>query len=80
MMGFPFKEAKMNNFFQSWAFWFLLGCFVVAVIAFILWVICAAGSKRSRAKEENEKERRQRYFSSKQMVSDVEDILGRKVR
>ena len=42
----------MNNFYQSWAFWFLLGCFAVAVIVFILWVICAAGSKGSRAEEE----------------------------
>ena len=41
----------MTEFFHSQAFAFIIGCFVVAVIAFILWVICAAGSKRSRAEE-----------------------------
>jgi len=79
----------MPEFTQSWAFWFIIGCFAVAVIVFILWIICAASGRASRMEErisdeaiyeaeERERKRRDDYLSSKQMVSDVEDILGRK--
>ena len=41
----------MPEFTQSWAFWFIIGCFAVAVIVFILWIICAASGKGSRMEE-----------------------------
>ena len=66
----------MNSFFQSWAFWFIIGCFVGGAIGFIGAAILAASSRASRAEEEWEKKRK--YFSSKKVMADLEDILGRK--
>jgi len=69
--------------FHSHAFWFIIGCFVGGAIGFIGAAILAASGRDSRAEETYEAMKRQAmrrgdYFSSKQMVSDVEDILGRK--
>ena len=66
----------MNNFFQSWAFWFLIGCFVGGAIGFIGAAILAASSRASRAEEEWEARRKK--FASDDMTKQVEDILGRK--
>ena len=46
------------NFFQSWAFAFIAGCFVGGLIVFIVTIIVAAGSRRSRAEERIEATRR----------------------
>ena len=35
---------------STWQFW--VGFVVAFILVFIVWVICAAGSKRSRAEEE----------------------------
>ena len=45
-----------TNFFQSWAFWFLVGIVVGFVAGFILAIILAASSKASRMEEELDKE------------------------
>lgn len=42
----------MANFFHSWAFWFIIGCFVGGTVGFITAALCAASSKRSRAEDE----------------------------
>ena len=63
---------EMNGIFHSHSFWFLIGFF----LGFIGAIIFVAVGRASRAEEERKK--RQKYLSSKQMVSDVEDILGRK--
>lgn len=66
----------MNNFFQSYALWFLIGCFVGGAIGFIGAAILAASSRASRAEEEWEARRKK--FASDDMTKQVEDILGRK--
>ena len=79
----------MPEFTQSWAFTFIIGVISFAA-GFALAIIIASGSRRSRAEErisgeaiheaaKREEQRRGDYLSSKQMVFDVEDILGRKV-
>lgn len=57
-------------------FWIglIVGIFIGAIIGFFVAALCAVSGRASRAEEE-----RGDYFSSKQMVSDVEDILGKKV-
>jgi len=80
----------MTEFFHSQAFAFILGCFVGGLIGFIGAVILAASGKASRMEErisdeaiheatKREEKRTGDYLRSKQMVSDVEDIMGRKV-
>jgi gas vesicle protein len=80
----------MIDFFHSWAFAFIIGCFVGGAIGFIGAAILAASGRASRMEEKiedrlvyeavkREEQRRGDYLSSKQMVSDVEDILGRKI-
>ena len=79
----------MIEFFHSHAFYFIIGCFIGAIIGFFTAALCAASGRASRMEErisdeaiyeaeERERKRRDDYLSSKQMVSDVEDILGRK--
>ena len=41
----------MPEFTQSWAFAFIVGCFVGGIITFIVTIIMAAGSRGSRAEE-----------------------------
>ena len=65
------------SFFRSWAFAFILGCFVGGAIGFIGAALCAVSGRASRVEEKRED--RQKYLRSKQMVSDVEDILGKKI-
>ena len=71
MLSRNYREVNMP-IFHSHAFWFLIGFF----IGFVCACIFAAAGRGSRMEEELK--RRQRYLASKQMVSDVEDILGRK--
>lgn len=66
----------MPEFTQLWAFIFIIGVICFAA-GFVLAIILARSSKDSRMEEDWEA--RQKRFSGKQMVSDVEDILGRKV-
>lgn len=63
----------------------IIGFFIGGAVGFVLAAILAASGKASRAEErliyeaaKREEQRRGDYLSSKQMVSDVEDILGRK--
>lgn len=73
----------MINFFHSWAFAFIIGCFVGGFIGFIGAAILAASGKASRMEDERifEAARReeQRRGLPDDMTSQVEDILGRKV-
>ena len=79
----------MPEFFHSQAFAFIIGCVVGGAFGFLLACILAAPGKASRMEErisdeaiheatKREEKRTGDYLSSKQMVSDVEDILGRK--
>jgi len=44
----------MPEFTQSWAFAFLFGCFIGAIIGFFVAALCAASSKGSRMEEKIE--------------------------
>ena len=44
----------MPEFTQSWAFAFIIGCIVGGIITFIVTIIIAAGSMRSKAEERME--------------------------
>ena len=77
----------MTDFFQSWVFAFIIGCFIGGAIGFIGAVILAASGRASRMEERisdeaiheaAERERKRRGLPE-DMTSQVEDILGRKI-
>ena len=41
----------MTDFFHSWAFWFIIGCFVGACFGVVLAAILAASGRASRMEE-----------------------------
>jgi len=55
-MRFHFKENNMPEFTYSWAFAFIVGCFVGGLIGFVLTIICAASGKASRVEEKIEQD------------------------
>jgi len=67
----------MPEITSSWAFAFIIGCFVGAIIGFFVAALCAISGQASRAEEE--REARRKRLSGDDMTSQVEDILGRKV-
>lgn len=72
----------MTDFFQSWAFAFIIGCFVGGAIGFIGAAILAASGQASRAEDriiyEAAKREEKRMGLPDDMTSQVEDIMGRK--
>jgi len=42
------------SFFRSWAFWFLVGCFVGVIIGYFVAAICFISARESRREEKQE--------------------------
>lgn len=42
------------SFFKSWAFWFILGCFVGVIIGYFVAALCFISGQASRSEEKLE--------------------------
>ncbi|KKN08075.1 hypothetical protein LCGC14_1060320 [marine sediment metagenome] len=42
------------SFFKSWAFWFLVGCFIGTIIGYFVAALCFISGRESRLEEKRE--------------------------
>ncbi len=42
------------DFFKSWAFWFIFGCFIGVIIGFFVAALCCISGRESRLEEKRE--------------------------